>query len=235
MTGSDGRDRRAPPGPVKIHRFEKPPARAQEAAGREREDSVHSHPTLPELSLAPRGAEAPTPAPRAKPQALRSESASPKRASSSSREPRGAAKASGAPADGARAEGLAAGLLSERLATARQLFSEGQFTPARAILEKLTALGVGGAAVQTLLGTIYLAQGAGERALACFEQVLQADPSDLSARFHRGEARLSLGDLLLAREDLDYVLESGTAGSPLVRQALRLLQRLDALKDSKRP
>jgi tetratricopeptide (TPR) repeat protein len=88
--------------------------------------------------------------------------------------------------------------------------------------------------VQTLLGTIYMAQGASERALACFDEALEDDPSDLSARFHRGEARLDLGDLLLAREDLDYVLESGTAGSPLVQQALRLLQRIDELKDRKR-
>jgi tetratricopeptide (TPR) repeat protein len=126
------------------------------------------------------------------------------------------------------------GLVSERLATARSLFSQGQLTQARGILEKLVARGVGGASAYSLLGTIHMAQGSLERALECFEEALVRDADDLSARLHRGEVRLQKGDLLLAQQDLLHVLEVGTAGSPLIEQARRLLQQLEDQRDRRR-
>jgi tetratricopeptide (TPR) repeat protein len=126
------------------------------------------------------------------------------------------------------------GLVSERLATARSLFSQGQLTQARGILEKLVARGVGGAASHSLLGTIYMAQGSLERALECFDEALARDAEDLSARLHRGEVRLQKGDLLLAQQDLQHVLEVGTAGSPLIEQARRLLQQLEEQRGRRR-
>jgi predicted Zn-dependent protease len=126
------------------------------------------------------------------------------------------------------------GMVAEHLATARSLLTQGKPGKARVLLDKLVRMGVASASVHTLLGTIHLTQGATERALACFEKALELDPSDLSARLLRGEVRLNWGELPPAQEDLQYVLESGTAGSPLVQQAQQLLQRIRELKDRKR-
>jgi tetratricopeptide (TPR) repeat protein len=120
------------------------------------------------------------------------------------------------------------------MATARSLFGQGQLTQARGILEKLVARGVGGAGAYSLLGTIYMAQGSLERALECFEDALARDADDLTARLHRGEVRLQKGDLLLAQQDLQHVLELGTAGSPLIEQARRLLQQLEDQRSRRR-
>jgi hypothetical protein len=274
MTRSDGRDRKPPPAPVKIYRFEKHTSRPKGAPRREREASTHDHPTLlelpvephrggrevsrhdhptlPEFSVEPLKGGAAAAPPSLKSRSRHKESAPPARGAPPPLEPRGPDKASSPAARGVSSAtapesrrgdkaseslagaGLSSGLLNERLATARQLFAQGQLTQARSMLEKLVSLGVGGAPVRTLLGTLYMAQGANERALACFEEALEEDPSDLSARLYRGEVRLGWGDLLLAQEDMDYVLESGTAGSPLVQQARRLLQRIDELRDGKR-
>jgi tetratricopeptide (TPR) repeat protein len=120
------------------------------------------------------------------------------------------------------------------MATARSLFGQGQLTQARTILEKLVARGVGGAGAYSLLGTIYMAQGSQVRALECFEEALARDAEDLSARLHRGEVRLQNGDLLLAQQDFQHVLELGTAGSPLIEQARRLLQQLEDQRNRRR-
>ncbi len=242
MTSSRGADRKSPPGPVKIHRFEKKraPGRGSPAAtgledaarptvpelplgpkgSRAEEVPAHARPTLPEFSLQPRpeGVVAPAPLqelPR------RKERGSPARGAPSGQ------------AAGARAS-AASGLVSERMATARSLFGQGQLTQARTILEKLVARGVGGAGAHSLLGTIYMAQGSLERALESFEEALARDAEDLSARLHRGEVRLQKGDLLLAQQDFQHVLELGTAGSPLIEQARRLLQQLEDQRNRRR-
>ncbi|WP_049805140.1 tetratricopeptide repeat protein [Stigmatella aurantiaca] len=124
--------------------------------------------------------------------------------------------------------------MSERLVAARRLIEEGKLDAARAVLERLVALGVAGASAHTLLGGIYLAQGVLDRALTCFEEALSREPADLSALISRGQVRLSLGDLRRAQEDLQVVLESGTAGSPLVQQARHLLERIGELRNRKR-
>ncbi len=59
-------------------------------------------------------------------------------------------------------------------------------------------------------------------------------PRRLSARLYRGEVRLEWGDLLLAEKDLQHVLDASTAGSPLVQQARRLLQRLNEQRNRRR-
>ncbi|HYI00115.1 tetratricopeptide repeat protein [Hyalangium sp.] len=225
MTSSHGPGGKSPPGPVKIHRFEKKhEPRRGAAASREYEGSVHERPTLPEFSLKPRqeGAAAPATTPREPPRAK--ERGSPAR---------GTPAVPTAAVEGSEDSPLS-GLMAERMATARSLFAQGQLTQARGILEKLVARGVAGAAAHSLLGTIYMAQGTLERALECFEEALARDPEDLSVRLHRGEVRMEKGDLLLAQQDLQHVLDMGTAGSPLVQQARRLLQQIDDRRNRRR-
>jgi len=235
MTSSHKPDRKSPPGPVKIHYFEKEHAPRRGAPSRrEPEDSPHERPTLPEFSLEPRkgGAAAAGTPPQAPARAK--ERASPARGTPVvPPAPRASEKAS-APADGDLGDATPSGLVAERIATAQSLFSQGQFTQARGILEKLVARGVAGAAAHSLLGTIYMAQGVLERALECFDEALARDPEDLSARLHRGEVRLEWGDLMLAQQDLQHVLDAGTAGSPLVVQARRMLQQIDDQRSRRR-
>lgn len=249
MTSSPGRRGKSPPGPVKIHHFEKRSAPRASSAPREPEVPshapptlpemalhthptlpeipLHAHPTLPEFSLNPPG-EHPAAPPPAPPPSQEAPPARRKRAPASEPRPR-----KGMP-PGDAAEGASASGVSERLASARRLIAEGKLDAARSVLERLVALGVAGSPVQTLLGGIYLAQGVLDRALACFEEALARDPSDLAALMSRGQVRLSLGELRRAQEDLQSVLESGMAGSPLVEQARQLLERIGELRDRKR-
>ncbi|SEK52462.1 Tetratricopeptide repeat-containing protein [Stigmatella aurantiaca] len=250
MTSSPGRRGKSPPGPVKIHHFEKRSAPRASSAPREPEVPSHAHPTLPEMALHTRptlpeiplhahptlpefSLQPPGESPTAPPPAPRpSQEAPPARrkrapAASETRSRKGQS-----PEDSA--EGASAPGVSERLASARRLIAEGKLDAARGVLERLVALGVAGAPVQTLLGGIYLAQGAMDRALACFEEALARDPSDLAALMSRGQVRLSLGELRRAQEDLQTVLESGMAGSPLVEQARQLLERIGELRNRKR-
>ncbi len=219
MTSSQGPDRKSPPGPVKIHYFEKKPGpRPGGPITLEFEAPVYVRPTLPEFSLQP------------PPEAAggHQEAASAEERGSPTR---GTPTAPAAPSRPAAPSGL----VSERMATAQSLFAQGQLTQARGILEKLVARGVGGAAAYSLLGTIYMAQGSLERALESLDEALARDGEDLSARLHRGEVRLQKGDLLLAQQDLQHVLEIGTAGSPLIEQARRLLLQLEAQRGRRRP
>jgi predicted Zn-dependent protease len=126
------------------------------------------------------------------------------------------------------------GSLAERLSTARKFVSEGRLGEARAILERLVKMGVASGPVHSELGAIYMAQGVTDRALERFDDALNLEPMDLFARVCRGEARLGRGELRMAREDLQRVLDMGTAGSPLVERAQQLLQRVNEQGDRKR-
>lgn len=245
MTSSQGPDRKSPPGPVKIHRFEKKQApRDGASADGGHEDVAHARPTLPEFSLDPKASREPQELPAHARPTLPEFSIELRQGAAGGAGPLQdppRLKERGAPARGTPSGAAAAsrastpsGLVSERLATARSLFSQGQLTQARAILEKLVSRGVGGAASHSLLGTIHMAQGSLDRALECFEEALARDAEELSARLHRGEVRLQKGDLLLAQQDLQHVLEVGTAGSPLIEQARRLLQQLEQQRDRRR-
>ncbi len=237
MAKSQGSGRKTDPAPVKIHHFEKRAPGTN--PGRDREASASATPTVPELPLKPprKGGAAAEPAPpkvedpsSAKTELevpIQVEPVPPERGGGKSKRKKsrtyeGPSSSSRAPS--AEAE-PAPGSVAERLATSRRLFSEGRLEEARAILERLVALGVATGPVHTQLGAIYLAQGAIERALERFEEALARDPEDLGATLYRGEARLARGDLLLAQADLQHVLEVGMAGSPLVQRAQQLLQQ----------
>jgi predicted Zn-dependent protease len=236
MTSSPGRRGKSPPGPVKIHHFEKRSAPRASPAAREPEVPSHAHPTLPEMALHTHPtlpelslqlpAAPPPPAPPAE------EALAASRRKRAPGAPEARSRKGGSP--GGATEGASASGVSERLAAARRLITEGKQDAARGVLERLVALGVAGAPAQTLLGGIYLAQGALDRALACFEEALAKDPSDLAALMSRGQVRLSLGELRRAQEDLQAVLEAGMAGSPLVQQAQQFLERIGELRNRKR-
>lgn len=105
-----------------------------------------------------------------------------------------------------------------------ELFEQGRIEEARVIFEGLVSTGATEAFPHTMLGTIYLAMGDQERALALFQAALDLDASDLAARVYRGEIRLSKGKLKSATEDLKRAISQGDAGDPFVERAERLLQ-----------
>lgn len=105
-----------------------------------------------------------------------------------------------------------------------QLFENGKLAEARGVFEGLVAQGIEDPFPHTMLGTIYLAQGESDRALALFEAALAIDPGDLAARVYRGEIRLSAGKLRPALQDLRRVLDLGAQDDPFVERARRLIQ-----------
>jgi len=105
-----------------------------------------------------------------------------------------------------------------------QLFEQGRVEEARVIFEGLVSTGAHDAFPHTMLGTIYLAMGDQERALALFQAALELDPSDMAARVYRGEIRLSKGKMKLATEDLKRAVAKGDPSDPFVHRAQRLLQ-----------
>lgn len=239
MANSQGSGRKPVPAPAKIHYFKKRVPPAQPGWGRDvgRVTLELERPTIPEMALM-------------EPEEVEEEQEEPVR-SKSRREPepqakgrggsaapeadgRGSRKGRGASRKAAPEEAPPQGSVAERLNTARELVSKGRLDDARAILERLVKMGVASGPVHTELGAIYMAQGSLERALDRFDEALQREPMDLFARVCRGEARLEHGDLRLAREDLQRVLDMGTAGSPLVERAQQLLQRADEQGDRKR-
>lgn len=118
-------------------------------------------------------------------------------------------------------------------------FERGDLETARRIFEHLVALEPAEAFPYTMLGTIFLALGQQDRALALFEAALGVDRKDLAARVYRGEVRLHRGRYKLAMDDLQRALDLGDAHDPFVDRAKRLLkiarQALAAEQAGKKP
>lgn len=232
MASSQGSGRKSPPAPVKIYHFKKRAPRPQRDLNPGRDGGRVTleleRPPFPELPIEepPEQAEdePARPEPPPKP-AERPRRDAEGRASRKSRASRRAEADEEEPPPGS---------VAERLNTSRRLVAESRLDEASVILERLVTLGVASGPVHTELGAIYMAQGATERALERFEDALALEPMDLFARVCRGEARLWRGDLRLAQEDLQRVLDVGTAGSPLVERAQHLLQRVDEQGERKR-
>ncbi|MBI3186067.1 MAG: hypothetical protein HYZ28_28355 [Myxococcales bacterium] len=104
------------------------------------------------------------------------------------------------------------------------LFESGRLEEARVVFEGLVGMDVADAFPYTMLGTIYLALGDQDRALALFEAGLQIDERDLAARVYRAEIRLNRGKLKMALEDLHRAVEIGLGDDPFVDRAKRLLR-----------
>lgn len=114
--------------------------------------------------------------------------------------------------------------VAERSVYGHRLFEEGKVEEARRVFEKLVALDVADPFPHSMLGTIYLALGEPERALALFQACLAIDPNDLAALTYRGEIRLNRGKLKPALGDLNRAVELGAADDPFVLRARRLLR-----------
>jgi tetratricopeptide (TPR) repeat protein len=116
-----------------------------------------------------------------------------------------------------------------------ELFELGRFEEARVIFEGLVNHDVRDGFAHTMLGTIYLALNAHDRALALFQASLKIDADDLAALVYRGEIRLNRGKVKSAIEDLARAVTLAPASDPFVERAKRLLKMGKALvKKAKR-
>jgi cytochrome c-type biogenesis protein CcmH/NrfG len=115
-----------------------------------------------------------------------------------------------------------------------QLFEMGRLEEARRVFEDLVGMEPRDSFPHTMLGTIYLALGDQDRALALFEAALQIDPSELSALVYRGEIRLNQGKTKPALVDLNRAVSLGLGDDPFVDRARRLIRMAhDRAKSSK--
>lgn len=103
-----------------------------------------------------------------------------------------------------------------------QLFESGKIEEARVVFEGLVGMDVADSFPYTMLGTIYLALGDPDRALALFEAALQLDRFDLPALVYRGEIRLNRGRLKSALDDFHRAVRLGPGEDPFVERAKRL-------------
>ncbi len=115
-----------------------------------------------------------------------------------------------------------------------RLFEMGKLDEARVIFEKLVGADTRDAFVHTMLGTVYLALNAQDRALALFQAALKLDPDDLAAMVYRGEIRLNRGKLKAATEDLQRAVSLGASTDPFVERAKRLIKMAKHLAKKKK-
>ncbi len=115
-----------------------------------------------------------------------------------------------------------------------QLFELGRFEESRVIFEGLVAKDPTDAFVHTMLGTIYLALNAHDRAIALFQAALKIDPDDLAALVYRGEIRLNRGKVKSALEDLTRAVTLAPAVDPFVERAKRLIRMGKAVLKKKK-
>ncbi|MGA9521012.1 MAG: tetratricopeptide repeat protein [Myxococcaceae bacterium] len=127
---------------------------------------------------------------------------------------------SGSPAE--RLRGLSRRELAEIAMFGHQLFEAGRLEEARVVFEGLVGLDLEDAFPHTMLGTVFLALGAQDRAMALFEAALSIDPADLAARVYRAEIRINQGKLQPAKQDLERALRDGPVDDPFVERAHRL-------------
>jgi tetratricopeptide (TPR) repeat protein len=118
-------------------------------------------------------------------------------------------------------------------ALGHKLFENGKLEEARVIFEKLVGADTRDAFVHTMLGTVYLAMNAQEKALALFQAALKLDPDDLAAVVYRGEIRLNRGKFKAAMEDLMRAVTLAPATDPFVERAKRLMRMAKALGKKK--
>jgi len=103
------------------------------------------------------------------------------------------------------------------------LFESGRVSEAKAVFEGLVEVGVEDAFPHTMLGILFLSEGAQDRALALFEAALALDAGDLAARVYRAEIQLEQGKVRAALEELEAVAAEDPAGSPFGERARKLL------------
>lgn len=239
MADSHGKDGKAPPRPVYVHHFSKPPRSSAPtpATGVAQPGSPHAAKTVPEMPAFGSSQDEPVTEPRGVPFELPDAAAAdrPRR----KKQRGGKRREEAARATASRTSKPAAGpldrsSLAERVLGGHQLFEQGKLDAAREVFEEIVSLGVDDAFPHTMLGTIYLAQGAHDRAVALFEEALALDPLDVAARVYRGEARLSRGRVEPALEDLRRALEVAPPDDPFVVRARRLIRIAGEMEKARR-
>jgi tetratricopeptide (TPR) repeat protein len=113
---------------------------------------------------------------------------------------------------------------AEQALFGHRLFEKGRLAEARQVFERLVGRNIRDAFPHAMLGTIYLALGDQDRALALFEAALQLDPNEISSLVYRGEIRLNRGRLKQAMADLQRAVTLGLADNPFVQRAHRLIR-----------
>ncbi len=124
--------------------------------------------------------------------------------------------------------------LAELSLYGHRLFESGRLHEARVVFEGLVEMNVRDAFPYTMLGTVYLALGAQDRALALFEAAVELDPNDLAALVYRGEIRLSRGKLKPALDDLNRAISMGLGDDPFVQRAKRLVRLAQDMAQKRR-
>ncbi len=124
--------------------------------------------------------------------------------------------------------------MTELAALGHSLFTQGRVQEARAVFEGLVASGPRDSYAHTMLGTIYLALEAFDRALALFEAALQIDSADVPALVYRGEIRFKQRKLKPALEDFKRAIDLGDPQDPFVDRARRLLRMAKRMGREKR-
>lgn len=113
--------------------------------------------------------------------------------------------------------------IAEMAQFGHHLFENGRVTEAKAVFEGLVELGVEDAFPHTMLGILFLSEGATDRALALFQAALTLDPRDLAARVYRAEVQLGQGKVRTAVAELETLAASTPADSPFGERARKLL------------
>lgn len=114
--------------------------------------------------------------------------------------------------------------LAEMSLFGHQLFESGRLEEARVVFEGLVGLDLADAFPHTMLGTVYLAMGRHDRAMALFEAALAIDPEDLAARVYQAELRINAGHIKPAISDLEKVIARGPPQDPFIERARRLIE-----------
>jgi tetratricopeptide (TPR) repeat protein len=133
-----------------------------------------------------------------------------------------------------KSQGAAGAVDREKLAElaldGHKLFEQGKLDQAREVFEGIVGKGTPDAFPHAMLGTIYLAQGQDDRALALFEAALAIDPDDIAALVYRAELRINGGSLKPAVEDLMRAVKLRPSSDPFVDRAQKLLSIAQKLK-----
>lgn len=112
----------------------------------------------------------------------------------------------------------------------QELFATGRPLPARKVFERLVAQDPTEAFPYAMLGSLHLAQGEDEEALALYEQALEIDSTDLCALLGRAEIHLRAADPVEALVDVQTAINQARLDeSPLLPRALSMMSTVQKL------
>ena len=107
-------------------------------------------------------------------------------------------------------------------------YLRGEYGKAEKVFRGVLHLSPGNGDIHAALGATYHVQGKTDLALECYEQALQACPSESCAKANRGELMLLGGDRDAAVRELKDTIEREGEDSPLGERAAALLKVAEA-------